>query len=263
MIVDFLKQVMAPASISAMLIVLAIGVGLLYWRPRWGRLWLTCVAIGYWVLSTPIGSGALAWTLATGHAPLQAADQARGAGAVVLLGGGSANVRARGLAVTYPTRPSALRVIEAARVYRLLGDPLVFLSGGITDPTPGAAPESAAYREAIIELGVPATRIVTESQSHTTREQATILEGMLRERGIARFVLVTSPLHMGRSLATFRALGLDAVPSPAPLFSDRLRAPFPLLPNDGALEIGNDVVYEWAARVYYWSNGWTRLPRPE
>jgi len=256
--IAFLKANLQPVSLTTLAFLFAIGLVLLYMRPRWGRVWLTVFGAVYWVLASPLGAGVLAWTLDTGYPPLAAAADARGAQAVVLLGGGSVNVRGRGVSLAYVGHNSALRAVETARVYRLLGDPLVVLSGGITDPLPGAAPESDAYRLAMAALGVPMSRMIVEDRSRTTREQAIILKDLLREHHIDRFVLVTSPLHMGRSLAAFAAQGLHPVPSPAPLYPDRPSTPIFFVPNDTSLEIGGGAIYEWTARLYYWTKGWTR-----
>ena len=258
MMLDTIKLTLQPASITMMLALLACGLVLLYARPRWGRRWFAFVLLGYWVLASPIGAGLLARSLSAGYAPLQAIAEAQGATAVVVLGGGNFNIRAGGFGLTYVSRGSGLRAIEAARVYRLLGDPLVIVSGGVTDKTPGAAPESEAFRVAMLALGVPASRVVLESESRNTHDEAVVLKRMLGDLGVARFVLVTSPLHMRRSMAAFAAQGLYPVPSPAPLAGDRPRDPPPFVPNDASLEIGNAAVYEWCARAYYRARGWTR-----
>ena len=257
LIVDVVKTALQPGSITAIMLLLALGTLLLWVKPRWGRLWLTCMTLGYWLLATPAGASLLAKTVTTTFEPLASPANAKGASAVVMLGAGSNNVKAGGRQVTLVNRGSALRAIETARVYRLLGDPLVIVSGGVNDKLPGAAPESEAYAIAVRALGVPADRIVSESESHNTHEEAVVLKRMLAERRIERFVLVTSPLHMHRSLATFAAEGLYPVPSPAPVDADRL-APFPLAPGEASLDIGGAVIYEWFARLYYSSNGWTR-----
>jgi len=255
-IVDVGKMTLQPGSLTAILTVLAVGVALLYVKPRWGRAWLTCMVLFYWLLATPVGASLLARTLTTGHPPLETRASANGANAIVLLGGGSNNIKAEGRQLTLINRPSGLRAIETARLYHLLGDPLVIVSGGVTDRLPGAAPEADAYRAAVLALGVPASRIVNESESRNTYDEAIILKRMLAERHIEQFVLVTSPLHMRRSLAVFAAQGLYPVPSPAPMRPDRV-ARFPLIPEEGSLDIGNAVIYEWLARAYYWTKGWT------
>jgi uncharacterized SAM-binding protein YcdF (DUF218 family) len=257
MILETLKQ-LQPNSITAIVLLFAFGLVLLYAKPRWGRAWLTIVVLTYWTLASPVGAGQLARSLGTGHRPLQKVEDAKGAQAVVLLGAGTYNLSAAGRRLSYVSRPTALRALEVARVYHLLGDPLVIASGGVTGPDPGVPPESEAQRSTLVTLGVPPGRIVSESESRNTHDEAVVLKRMLRERNIDRFILVTSPLHMGRSLATFAAQGLDPIPSPAPLYSDRLREPLSFVPNEAALEIGNGALYEWAARAYYWSRGWTR-----
>lgn len=258
MIVHTIKLLLVPGTVVTILALFGSGVALLYVRPRWGRAWLTLLVLALWIASSPIGANSLAWSLGTRYTPLGSADEARGANAIVMLGGGTTNIRSGGRQLSYPRGNSPLRLIETARVYHLLGDPLVIVSGGVTDELAGAPPEADAYRAGMIALGVPAARIVTESESHNTYEEAIILRRMLGERGIDRFVLVTSRLHMPRSIATFEARGLHPIPSPPPLYADRLTEPFPLLPNDISLEVSHYVMYEWLARTYYWMRGFTR-----
>ena len=82
---------------------------------------------------------------------------------------------------------------------------------------------------------------------------------VLRAHGAKGFVLVTSPAHMRRALAVFRAEGLDPVPSVAPIRSEHLsrrrRCCF-RMPT--ALWLADQVLYEYAATVYYWWSGWLR-----
>src|ERR1044071_4459588 len=253
-----LKASFQPASLTLFLMLAAAATALLYLRPavaRWGRRLLTVALVAYWILSSPAGVGLLARTVTGGYRPIATAADADGAQAVVLLSGGSRTIHAAGGRLTQMTYPSALRVLEAAWVYRLLGDPLVIVSGGVTEREAGALPESQAIRDAIVALGVPASRIVVESQSRNTREEAVVLKRLLAERAIERFVIVTSAVHMGRSLATFAVAGLHPVPSASPIYQDGTDRPFPLAPNEVSLEIGNAVVYEWCARAYYWWNG--------
>ncbi len=176
--------------------------------------------------------------------------------AVVLLSGGSRTVRAAGGRLPMLTNPSALRALETARVYRLLGDPLVIVAGGVTDSEAQALSEAEAIRGAIVALGVPPGRVILETESRNTREEAVALKRFLAERRIDRFVIVTSPVHMSRALAAFAVEGLQPVPSASPLYPDRTNRPFPLTPNDESLEVGNAVIYEWCARAYYWWRGW-------
>jgi uncharacterized SAM-binding protein YcdF (DUF218 family) len=267
-ILSVLKQNFQPASVTLLLLLLLVGVALLYARrpdvARMGRWWLAVVVLTYWVISCPAGVALLARSVTGNYRPLASATEAPGAQAVVMLSAGSRTVRAAGgrlLMVTYPT---ALRALETARVYRLLGNPLVIVSGGRTDPEAEAAPESEAMRIAVIALGVPPDRVVRESESTNTHDEAVAVKRMLSERGIGRFVIVTSPVHMGRALATFASEGLHPVPSASPLYQDRRDASrlLSVMPNDASLQVGNAVVYEWFARAYYWWRGWLQQPAP-
>jgi uncharacterized SAM-binding protein YcdF (DUF218 family) len=257
--ITVLKETLLGESFAIVTFALAAGVILLFARPRWGRVWLASLAAGLLFVSVPAGADLLARSLDPQIAPLARAADAQSASAVVLLGAGSANTRFAGLQFSTLRRPGALRALEAARLYRLLGDPLIVVSGGVTERADGAAAEADAYRMAMVALGVPAARIVDERESHNTREEAVVLKRLFAERRITRFVIVTSPLHMPRALATFAAEGLHPVASPAPLYPDGPRPPM-LIPNDGALELSQACVYEWLARAYYRARGWTRAP---
>ena len=257
---DFLKDTLRPSNISCILALLAPGVVMVFVPrlARWGRRWVAAVAIGYAVLSSEAGALLLARAVSGSYPPLASAAQARGAQVIVLLGSGSVNLRASGRQLSFVTREAGLRALEAARLFELLHGPLVIASGGVTERDPWAAPESVALRRALLDLGVPADRIVLESESKNTRDEAVVVKRMLVERGLTGLVLVTSPLHMRRSLLAFEQQGMHPVPSPSQLVPDRSIRSNPLLPSDMGLAIGDAAVYESLARVYYWWNGWLR-----
>jgi uncharacterized SAM-binding protein YcdF (DUF218 family) len=257
---DFLKEFMRPAHLACMLTLLSPGVVLLFIPSlaRMGRRWVAAVLVFYLFLSSPVGSGLLVRTLSHNYRPLASAADARGATVVVVLGSGSVNLRAAGRQLSSVTMEAGLRVLEAARLSELLNGPLVIASGGVTEHDADAAPESVALRRALIELGVRADRILLESESKNTRDEAVMIKPMLEARGVVNFVLVTSPLHMRRSMLAFEHEGMHPIPSPAPLVPDRSRDSSWLLPSDLWLQIGDSAIYEWLARAYYWSRGWLR-----
>jgi uncharacterized SAM-binding protein YcdF (DUF218 family) len=117
-------------------------------------------------------------------------------------------------------------------------------------------PESEVMRRALLELGVPDSRIVLESESKVTRDEAIFTAKLLRDRGITSCILVTSDTHMRRALGTFRRAGLNAVPAIAlnPIgFASRRRR---WVPTQQALEFSQDVLHEYVGLIWYRLRGW-------
>jgi uncharacterized SAM-binding protein YcdF (DUF218 family) len=263
-IVSALKQSVRLGSITFVLAVLGCGLLVLaVRRRRWAVAYLSSAVIGLWLLATPLVAERFAATLDTGEPPLLRAEDARGADTIVVLGAGGSTYRAGGLVAKQPSPAGVFRVLEAARLYRLLGNPTVIVSGGVTDDMQGAAPESEALRDVALSLGIPADRIQLESRSLNTRDEAVEIQRMFAGREHQPFVLVTSPTHMGRALAVFRAVGLNPVASRAAWKSDGTDTRG-WGPNETALHASGDAIYEWAAWGYYRRRGWltTAGPRP-
>lgn len=223
---------------------------------RWGRRWLWGLSVLYLGFSMPAVSRALAAPLAWGLAPLQKAEQARGARAVVVLDGGTLRYRASEGLIEVPNHTASLRALEAARVSRLLGGPLVVVSGGDSAACPDCAPEASALRDALINLGVSPQRVVLDSDSLNTRAHALNLIRILSARGISNFVLVTSPTHMRRALSAFRAVGADPIPSLAASPLDDKRGWHVFWPSSEALLLVEQAIYDYFGLAYYWIRGW-------
>ena len=254
-IVTWAKDVYRVGDVALLGVILLIGAILVLARPRWGRRWVLGTAIVYWWVSTPLGSMLLSAPLVRGFHALQDPAEARSAGAIVVLGGGIDELEAGSLSLAYPSEPSSLRVLEGARVFRLLGGlPLVVVSGGM----PVAAQQTAegnVMAEALISLRVPRERIVVDSVSRTTYEQAVNVTRLLDSHGIDRFVLITSPTHMRRSVAVFRARHADVVPSVAAQFRERSWRPPFFFPNGDSFHLSRNAVYDYVAVAYYWARG--------
>ena len=220
---DFLKSTLRPAQLTCLLTLITPGTLMLFVPSlaRWGRRWLAGVLVFYLLISSQLGAGFLARTLTGTYRPIASAAEAHGAQVIVLLGSGSSNLRVGGRELSSVTMSAGLRVLEAARLFDLLNRPFVIASGGITERGGAGAPESAALQRALIDLGVPADRILLESESKNTRDEAIVVRRMLAERGVTEFVLVTSPLHMRRSMYTFEQQGMHPIPSPSALVSDQ------------------------------------------
>jgi uncharacterized SAM-binding protein YcdF (DUF218 family) len=254
-----LKQALMPGSVMLLLLGTVAGaLLLLFARTReMGRRWLIALAALYWALSTPIIADGLAGLVGYGFGPLQARPDAS---AVVVLDGGSAHYDLGGTSIDVPAEPTLFRALEAARVYRLLDGPqapLVIATGGSFFAAE-APRQGAALVSALVQGGVPPTHVYLDNTSRNTREHALNIGRLLRERGISRFVLVTSKTHMRRSLLSFEHEGLSPVPSAAPL---RAQAPSAWvrrwLPEVDSLQVSEQAIYDMLGLGYYWVRGWT------
>jgi uncharacterized SAM-binding protein YcdF (DUF218 family) len=247
-----------PGSLLFLLAGLCLGVLLLYGSERFrrlGRLWLLLLAIFYVVASTRVGANVLLAPLYRHTAFVQDAASAQGATAIVLLNPGANSYRARGQHFAGIGKEAALRVLEVARVYRLLGKPLVIVAGGFPEQTDRPS-LGVIHSKSLTDLGVPSDRIVIEPNSSDTRQHAENLKLYLEKRGIKKFVLVTSPFHMRRSVATFRAAGYDFVFSSAAVDSDLDADESPIRPDTENLDRVVFGVHEYMGLIYYWWNGW-------
>ena len=224
---------------------------------RASRRVLLLVAAAYWVAGTYLVPATIKRLIAWGYAPISASDVPHGRTAVVLLGSGSFLSRDwAGRQYTTVDRIGASRVVEAARVYHLLDADFVISSGGLIETNENSWPSGLAMADALVSLGVPRDRIIVEDESGTTRDEAVIVKRLLAARPVDHLVLVTSPVHMRRSVGVFRAEGITVIPAIAretPPF-DRWWAE--LIPTDKGLEESGMAAHELAGLAVYYLHGW-------
>src|SRR5438445_4436968 len=126
---------------------------------------LASIGVVPWTLSRPLVSG---------FAPFTAADAPPGVVAVVVLAAGPFTVHGRHQKIGALDLSSAARVLEAAHVFRIAGAAWLVSSGGAAeglDTEPGAI----TMRDGLVRLGVPADRILLETVSRSTRDEAVLV----------------------------------------------------------------------------------------
>ena len=108
------------------------------------------------------------------------------------------------------------RILYGAELYRQGKAPNIICTGNVA--TGGLAPRPAAedMAELLRLLGIPASAIATEIKSENTHDHAVNLCPLLQERQMHRVLLVTSAMHMPRSVGVFRRLcpAIEFVPAP-------------------------------------------------
>jgi uncharacterized SAM-binding protein YcdF (DUF218 family) len=245
---------------SPLVIVVVLAVVAIWWwrrpssRGPW-RLLVAYLAILY-VVSTPMGASVLVAGLARGTTSVETIQDAKGADAIVVLGGGVQTASARGEILAQLQSTPSLRILEAMRLYKLLHPRVVVVSGGIADKRTELRPEAEQMANVLAQNGIPIESIVIDTEAKTTHDHPRTIGPLLAARHVSRFVIITSPMHMRRSLGVFRAQGYDPVGSASMLQSEQLVSrPF-FLPNDDSVLLSNQALYEYAAWVLYRWRGW-------
>jgi uncharacterized SAM-binding protein YcdF (DUF218 family) len=221
---------------------------------------LLVISLFYLLASIPAVAALASHVLLIGRAPLASRDvPSSGRTAIVVLGSGGLTARDwDGNAYSIVDPWAAARVLEASRIFHEIDPAWVISSGGRVHPDDPAVPSGESMRDALVQLGVPRDRIVVETQSRTTHEEAVIVAPMLRSLQIDQVVLVTSDTHMLRSLCTFRASGVDSIAAIArdPHADVPRRTRFS--PGDRGLQAFGALAHELLGIAYYSVRGWCR-----
>ena len=158
------------------------------------------------------------------------------------------------------------RVLHGAQLYKEGKAPKLIFSGGRIPWKGGGPPESEDMAQIAMALGVPEADIIQEPTSLNTRQNAVNVQAILEKENINRILLVTSAMHMPRSLAIFKKLGIDAIAAPTDFqVSERVVAEIrgtrqaillSLLPDAGHLADFTRAMKEYIGLVVYRLRGW-------
>ncbi|MCX7982242.1 MAG: YdcF family protein [Syntrophales bacterium] len=106
------------------------------------------------------------------------------------------------------TRGSLVRLIEAVRLQRRFPEARLILSGGAAFTNP---PEAKLLSDVAETLAVAPNKIIIEAKSKDTSEQAQLIKSIVQNEPV---IVVTSAIHMPRSLMLFKLSGIQAIPAP-------------------------------------------------
>ena len=195
-----------PLGLACILLILGL---ILDKRPRWRKGLITAALVLLWLASNRWVSYGLARSLEWRHLPSESIPQAE---VIVVLGGGTESAD--------PPRPmtevnsAGDRVLYAAKLFQQGAAPNILVSGGNLDFSSARGQTPAEEMAQILALtDVPEEAIWQQTESQNTYEDALYSARMLADRGITEIILVTSALHMPRSLALFEKQGLDVIPA--------------------------------------------------
>ncbi len=134
--------------------------------------------------------------------------------AIILLGGGSAKIPDTSADRLEVEILAYGRVAKAAQLYSACkkngAQCSVVISGG--DPQHHGASEASVYGKYLQLLGVEKSDLLLEEKSLNTWQNAQFTAALLKPRDMDTVLLVTSAMHMNRSLVYFAHAGVHAFP---------------------------------------------------
>ncbi|KWN14701.1 hypothetical protein WT83_16550 [Burkholderia territorii] len=180
--------------------------------------------------------------------------------AIVLLGAGTEKIAHTD--VIEPGMFSYPRIVEVAALYgncRKTGaDCKVVVSGG--DARHNGESEASVYRSTLIRLGINPADVLREPDSMNTWQNAQFTSTLLQRYGANHTLLVSSGIHLRRSVLYFAHFGVGATPVRA----DYLRAVLSLLPLSYNFAVADFALHEYigiARYCVYNAMGWNPASR--
>lgn len=161
--------------------------------------------------------------------------------AIILLGAGTVRMPISQLSM--PGSMAYARIHQATRLYyscKKTGNLCVIITSG--DDVTRRGLGKNIYRNELLALGVNNNDIIAESRSINTYQNAKFTSTILKPMKFDQIYLVTSSLHMRRSLLSFSYFGINAIPAPA----DYLRAQFTYIPRGYNFAASDAAAHEWA-----------------
>lgn len=159
----------------------------------------------------------------------------------ILLGGG---VSGHSL-----SEASQVRALELVRCYRKHPAPVILCGGAVY---PGQLAEADIAMKTLQELGIPAEHLVTEGASKTSLENLENAREICDRMNWENPVLVTSALHMPRSLLSAQKAGLNVTPAPCGYISEVTNVTLDFfLPDARTLSCFRNWVWEVLGLMFY------------
>lgn len=223
---------------------------LLLWT-RWRRLGRWVVTLGaialFAVASLPLARW-LALPLEQRYAQFDPAAVAAVDGIIVLGAGAAVTSKVTSLPVVEATGGRLVKLMELGARYP--GAVLVFTGGGNPRPNDGRT-EAQMARDDLAAVRFDVSRLLLEDRSMNTYENALFTKRLVNPQPGQTWLLITSAIHMPRSLGAFRASGWEVVPVPVEY----------LFPRDTPFEFTFDpvrrfialsrVTHEWIGLLAY------------
>lgn len=156
-------------------------------------------------------------------------------------------------------RNSADRGLQALQLYKQGRIRKILITAGPGSLIYRDKFESGYYRDFLIRIGVPASDIITDSLANNTYQNAVNSKAIMDKLYPGgRFLLITSAMHMRRSLGCFEKVGLKVTPyavgrlSTLPYYN----VEYLFIPDLEALQNWSFLMHEWIGYLIYKVTGY-------
>ena len=159
---------------------------------------------------------------------------------------------------------AAGRIIAMADLARQFPSARIVYSGGNGSLIPGKPAEADFIYPLLDAFGVPRARVILETRSRNTEENAVFTKAIANPKPGERWLLVTSAAHMPRAVGCFRRIGFPVEVYPTDWQTQRGVRFVPSLEPAKNLVNTDNAVHEWLGLLAYWLSGRTSelLPGP-
>ena len=204
----FLPLFVYPVGLACVLML----AGLLFWkRKKLAKAFILTALMVLFLGGNRLCANLLARSLEWRYPQLS--DTVTNAELIVALGGGTEPLN--NPRPTTEINAAGDRVIYAAKLHQQFPDAKILLSGGDIDFLDQSSSTPAQDMEKILLLmGIPQDSLILQDQSQNTYEDALYSCEMIKEAGYEQVVLVTSAMHMPRSVKLFEKQGCQVIPAP-------------------------------------------------
>ena len=252
----FLPLFVYPLGLGLILLLFALFV----FKKKGAKKLVFLALVILWACSTDPVSKALTRSLEWQYSYPDAVPEAD---VIIVLGGGTEAATPPRSFVEFNSAGD--RVFAAARLYREGKAPTILLSGGniswLNDSDSTPADQMA---EILSFLGVPSSDMILEDTSRNTQENVLNAKEIITDNGYEKILLVTSAMHMPRSVKLFEKQGIEVIPIPVDYsvveeqqgqtsFLDNLMG---LLPSAGNLAVTTNALKEYLGIWTYTLQGW-------
>lgn len=199
-----------PLSLAFLLGLLAIG----FLGFRWLRCAATALAVALLILFVTLYTTLGSVLLQTLEARFPRSDRDPPNLACMIVLGGAFETEVTTMRGGIDLNQAADRFVEALRLAIQYPQAKILVSGGDGSLSGGYEGDAAASIRFFNAFGISGDRLIAETTSRNTDENARNSRDLLVSEGLGPCLLITSAFHMPRSVGLFRKAGIDVTPWP-------------------------------------------------